>query len=391
MLETTSQMNNPIATPFSHPIYVMTKPVGASCNLRCSYCYYLEKKGLYPSVASQKMSDETLELFIQQYIESQTMQDVLFTWHGGEPLLRPLSFYKKVVRLQQRYARGRHIDNCLQTNGTLLTDEWCEFLHNQGWLVGISIDGTEELHNENRLSVQGKPTYWQVMRGIRLLEKHRVEWNAMAVVNEQNVKRPLEFYRFFKSIRCHYIQFTPLVEQDRRISAADWGNFLCTLFDEWVKEDVGEYFVQLFDATLANWCGVAPGVCSMAETCGHAGVMEYNGDLYSCDHFVYPQNKLGNIHQQTITEMMYSPRQLQFGSMKRDALPQQCLRCEYLFACHGECPKNRIALSKDGEKGLNHLCEGYHRFFSHVAPYMDFMKSELQAGRAPANVMQQEF
>lgn len=391
MLETTSQMNNPIATPFSHPIYVMTKPVGASCNLRCSYCYYLEKKGLYPSVASQKMSDETLELFIQQYIESQTMQDVLFTWHGGEPLLRPLSFYKKVVRLQQRYARGRHIDNCLQTNGTLLTDEWCEFLHNQGWLVGISIDGTEELHNENRLSVQGKPTYWQVMRGIRLLEKHRVEWNAMAVVNEQNVKRPLEFYRFFKSIRCHYIQFTPLVEQDRRISAEDWGNFLCTLFDEWVKEDVGEYFVQLFDATLANWCGVAPGVCSMAETCGHAGVMEYNGDLYSCDHFVYPQNKLGNIHQQTITEMMYSPRQLQFGSMKRDALPQQCLRCEYLFACHGECPKNRIALSKDGEKGLNHLCEGYHRFFSHVAPYMDFMKSELQAGRAPANVMQQEF
>lgn len=391
MLETTSQMNNPIATPFSHPIYVMTKPVGASCNLRCSYCYYLEKKGLYPSVASQKMSDETLELFIQQYIESQTMQDVLFTWHGGEPLLRPLSFYKKVVRLQQRYARGRHIDNCLQTNGTLLTDEWCEFLHNQGWLVGISIDGTEELHNENRLSVQGKPTYWQVMRGIRLLEKHRVEWNAMAVVNEQNVKRPLEFYRFFKSIRCHYIQFTPLVEQDRRISAADWGNFLCTLFDEWVKEDVGEYFVQLFDATLANWCGVAPGVCSMAETCGHAGVMEYNGDLYSCDHFVYPQYKLGNIHQQTITEMMYSPRQLQFGSMKRDALPQQCLRCEYLFACHGECPKNRIALSKDGEKGLNHLCEGYHRFFSHVAPYMDFMKSELQAGRAPANVMQQEF
>lgn len=391
MLETTSQMNNPIATPFSHPIYVMTKPVGASCNLRCSYCYYLEKKGLYPSVASQKMSDETLELFIQQYIESQTMQDVLFTWHGGEPLLRPLSFYKKVVRLQQRYARGRHIDNCLQTNGTLLTDEWCEFLHNQGWLVGISIDGTEELHNENRLSVQGKPTYWQVMRGIRLLEKHRVEWNAMAVVNEQNVKRPLEFYRFFKSIRCHYIQFTPLVEQDRRISAADWGNFLCTLFDEWVKEDVGEYFVQLFDATLANWCGVAPGVCSMAETCGHAGVMEYNGDLYSCDHFVYPQYKLGNIHQQTITEMMYSPRQLQFGSMKRDALPQQCLRCEYLFACHGECPKNRIALSKDGEKGLNHLCEGYHRFFSHVAPYMDFMKSELQAGRAPANVMQQGF
>lgn len=383
-------MTGNIATPLSHPIYVMAKPVGATCNLRCSYCYYLEKKHLYPHAASQQMSDETLELFIRQYIEAQIMQDVLFTWHGGEPLLRPLSYYKKVVKLQQRYAHGRHIDNCLQTNGTLLTDEWCEFLHDEGWLVGISIDGPERLHNANRLSAQSQPTFQQVMRGISLLEKHRVEWNAMAVVNEENVKQPLEFYQFFKSIHCHYIQFTPLVEQDRRISAQDWGIFLCILFDEWVKADVGEYFVQLFDATLAAWCGVPPGICSMGETCGHAGVMEYNGDVYSCDHFVYPQYKLGNIRRQTITEMMYSARQLQFGRMKRDALPRQCLRCEYLFACHGECPKNRLCLSRDGEPGLNHLCEGYRRYFAHVAPYMDFMKAEWLAGRAPANVMRQE-
>lgn len=381
-------MNHNIATPFSHPVYVMTKPIGASCNLRCSYCYYLEKKELYPNELSCKMSDKTLELFIQQYIEAQSMQDILFTWHGGEPLLRPLSFYKKVLKLQQRHAHGKHIDNCIQTNGTLLTDEWCSFLHDNGWLVGISIDGTEEMHNKNRLSRQGHPTFQEVMKGIRLLNKHQVEWNAMAVVNEDNVKHPLAFYRFFKSIDCHYIQFTPLVEQDVRIDPVEWGSFLCSIFDEWVKTDVGEYFVQLFDATLANWCGVAPGICSMAETCGHAGVLEYNGDLYSCDHFVYPQYKLGNIHQHTITEMMYSSEQLQFGKNKRDTLPRQCKRCEYLFACHGECPKNRLSVSVDGEQGLNYLCQGYHHFFNHVAPYMDFMKHELQEGRAPANVMQ---
>lgn len=381
-------MNHNIATPFSHPVYVMTKPIGASCNLRCSYCYYLEKKELYPNELSCKMSDKTLELFIQQYIEAQSMQDILFTWHGGEPLLRPLSFYKKVLKLQQRHAHGKHIDNCIQTNGTLLTDEWCSFLHDNDWLVGISIDGTEEMHNKNRLSRQGHPTFQEVMKGIRLLNKHQVEWNAMAVVNEDNVKHPLAFYRFFKSIDCHYIQFTPLVEQDVRIDPVEWGSFLCSIFDEWVKTDVGEYFVQLFDATLANWCGVAPGICSMAETCGHAGVLEYNGDLYSCDHFVYPQYKLGNIHQHTITEMMYSSEQLQFGKNKRDTLPRQCKRCEYLFACHGECPKNRLSVSVDGEQGLNYLCQGYHHFFNHVAPYMDFMKHELQEGRAPANVMQ---
>lgn len=381
-------MNHSIATPFSHPVYVMTKPIGASCNLRCSYCYYLEKKELYPNELSCKMSDKTLELFIQQYIEAQSMQDILFTWHGGEPLLRPLSFYKKVLKLQQRHAHGKHIDNCIQTNGTLLTDEWCSFLHDNDWLVGISIDGTEEMHNKNRLSRQGHPTFQEVMKGIRLLNKHQVEWNAMAVVNEDNVKHPLAFYRFFKSIDCHYIQFTPLVEQDVRIDPVEWGSFLCSIFDEWVKTDVGEYFVQLFDATLANWCGVAPGICSMAETCGHAGVLEYNGDLYSCDHFVYPQYKLGNIHQHTITEMMYSSEQLQFGKNKRDTLPRQCKRCEYLFACHGECPKNRLSVSVDGEQGLNYLCQGYHHFFNHVAPYMDFMKHELQEGRAPANVMQ---
>ena len=248
------------------------------------------------------------------------------------------------------------------------------------------------------------------MRGINLLNKHGVEWNAMAVVNDFNGDYPLDFYHFFKDINCKYIQFTPIVERIRQhedgrilaspdeesidgvtdfsVSPEQWGNFLCTIFDEWVRNDVGEYYIQLFDATLANWAGVTPGICSMAETCGHAGVMEFNGDVYSCDHFVFPEYKLGNIYTQSLIEMMNSPRQIAFGQNKRNALPQQCKECDFLFACHGECPKNRFAKTATGEPGLNYLCAGYHRFFKHVAPSMDFMKHELDNQRPPANVMQ---
>lgn len=323
--------------------------------------------------------------------------------------MRPLSFYKKAVALQQRYARGRRIENSIQTNGTLLNDEWCRFFRDNQFLVGLSIDGPQEFHDEYRRSRTGKPSFVQVLRGIQLLNKHGVEWNAMAVVNDFNGDYPLEFYRFFKNLDCRYIQFTPVVERlfrhpDGRILASpadgaeavtadfsvgpeQWGHFLCTLFDEWVRNDVGTYFIQLFDATLANWMGVTPGVCSMAETCGHAGVMEFNGDVYSCDHFVFPEYKLGNIHTQSLVEMMYGERQQAFGRAKKTALPRQCQTCDYLFACHGECPKNRFAQTSDGEPGLNYLCAGYHRFFRHVAPYMDFMKNELQQQRPPANVM----
>ena len=396
--------------PFARPLYIMTKPVGAICNLACDYCYYLEKSKLYQESPKHIMSDELLEKFIKEYIESQTMPQVLFTWHGGETLMRPLSFYQKVMELQRKYARGRTIDNCIQTNGTLLNDEWCRFFHDNNWLVGVSIDGPQEFHDEYRKNKQGKPSFMKVMQGINLLNKHRVEWNALAVFNDFNADYPLDFYHFFKEIGCRYIQFTPIVERifrhddgrhlaaveegdneklaDFSVTPEQWGNFLCTIFDEWVKNDVGEYFIQLFDATLANWVGEQPGVCSLAKTCGHAGVMEFNGDVYSCDHFVFPQYKLGNIYSKTLVEMMYSDKQQQFGRNKFDSLPSQCKECQYLFACNGECPKNRFCKTASGEPGLNYLCKGYYQYFDHVAPYMDFMKKELLAERAPANIME---
>lgn len=292
----------------------------------------------------------------------------------------------------------------------MLTDEWCEFFKENNWLVGVSIDGPQEFHDEYRKNKQGRPSFHKVMQGINLLKKHGVEWNGMAVVNDYNADYPEEFYHFFKEIGCHYIQFAPIVERimphgdgrhlasladsgeiplaDFSVTPEQWGNFLCRLFDEWVKEDVGTYYIQLFDSTLANWVGQQPGVCSMARTCGHAGVMEFNGDVYACDHFVFPEYKLGNIYQQTLVEMMYSERQQRFGQNKFDSLPRQCKECEWLFACNGDCPKNRFARTADGEPGLNYLCAGYRKFFSHVAPYMDYMKKELLAERAPANVMQ---
>lgn len=398
-----------IVSPFSRPLYVMTKPAGASCNLACEYCYYLEKLQLYRHDTRHVMSDEMLERFVKQYIESQTMQQVLFCWHGGETLMRPLSFYEKVVRLQRQYAQGRQIDNVIQTNGTMIDDRWAQFFHDQGWLVGVSIDGPEEFHDEYRRNKAGRPSWRQVMRGINCLNKHQVEWNAMAVVNDFNADYPLDFYQFFKDIGCHYLQFTPIVERisphadgrhlasiaddvqaelaDFSVTPDQWGHFLCTVFDQWVRNDVGSTFVQLFDTTLANWMGMEGSLCTMARECGHAGVMEYNGDVYSCDHFVFPEYKLGNIRDNTLTEMMYSEHQRAFGQNKYRSLPQQCKSCHYLFACHGECPKNRFSETAQGEPGLNYLCQGYYRFFEHVAPYMDFMKRELTAHRPPSNVM----
>ena len=389
-----------ILQPFSRPFYVMAKPTGSRCNLSCSYCYYLEKKKMYDETADFCMSDDLLDLFTRQYIEAQAMPEVLFTWHGGEPLLRPLSFYEKALEMQRRYAGGRRTDNCIQTNGTLLNDEWCRFFRDNGFLVGISIDGPRRFHEPMRGA-----SFDRVLRGIDLLEKHGVEWNAMAVVNDYNADHPLEFYRFFKEIGCRYLQFTPIVERvkpdghlatpldscgtltEMSVTPEQWGNFLCALFDEWIKEDVGQVFVQIFDSTLANWAGVSPGLCTLDTNCGHAAVMEHNGDVYSCDHFVFPRYRLGNIHSDTVISMMGSERQLKFGAAKSATLPRQCRECRWQFACHGECPKNRFATTADGEPGLNYLCEGYRKFFAHVAPYMDFMKKELEAKRAPANVM----
>ena len=394
--------------PFSTPLYVMAKPAGSLCNLACKYCYYLEKSKLYAQGESRVMSDATLEKFIGQYIEAQSTPQVLCTWHGGESLMRPIAFYERVLELQSKYARGRQIDNCIQTNGTLLNDEWCRFFKANGFLVGISIDGPQEFHDPYRRAHNGQPSWQEVMRGIDLLKRHGVEWNALAVVNNLNVEHPVEFYRFFRDIGCQFLQFTPVVE--RTVQRADgltlapgmseggevttfsvrpeqWGRFLCGVYDEWVRRDVGRIYVQIFDATLANWVGAPAGICSLSGSCGHAAVIEANGDLYACDHFVYPEWRLGNIGQKTITEMMLSERQREFGRMKRESLPRQCRECEFLPACYGECPRNRFVRDRYGEPGLNYLCAGYHHFFEHVAADMDFMANELAAHRPPANIM----
>lgn len=402
-------MNDNIANSFAKPLYVMLKPAGAHCNLACKYCYYLEKNKLYPTAQRHLMSNEMLEQFTREYIEAQTMNQVLFTWHGGEPLLRSINFYRKALSLQQKYAGGRRIDNVIQTNGTLLTDEWCEFFAQNHWLVGISIDGQQPDHDHYRLTAAGKPSWKKVMQGIKLLKKHGVEWNAMAVVNAYNVNHPMEFYRFFKENGCQFLQFTPIVERLTRhedgrtlasladkneiplseasVTPEQWGYFLCAIFDEWVRKDVGKIFVEIFDCTLANWMGISPGICAYSKECGHAGVMEHNGDVYSCDHFVFPEYKLGNIRDHSLIDMLYGEQQQEFSRLKHSSLPRQCKECDMEFACHGECPKNRFMKDKYGDSGLNYLCPGYYHYYQHVAPYMDYMKQELMAQRPPSNIM----
>ncbi len=387
-------------TPFARPLYVMAKPVGAHCNLACDYCYYLEKQKLYPDSARHLMSEPLTEVFIREYIQSQFTPEVNFTWHGGEPMMRPLPYYKKVVAWQRQYGAGRAIMNCIQTNGTLLTPEWCHFLHDEGWLVGVSIDGPQDMHDAYRMKRNGAPTWQKVMQGIELLDRYDVQWNAMAVVNDITASRPLDFYRFFRDeLECPYLQFTPVVERIRKhtdgrhlahvmdgegygvapfsVTPGPWGEFLCTVFDEWYANDVGEMFVQTFEATLANWAGVTPGVCSLSDWCGHAAVMEHNGDIYCCDHFVFPEYYLGNIRNRSILDMMDSDKQKTFAGMKTKGLPAQCRQCQWQFACHGECPRNRFVHTSDGEPGLNYLCEGYRRYFEHVAPAMEQLKARF--------------
>ncbi len=390
---------------------VMAKPVGSVCNLNCTYCYYLEKENLYAGSGSRRMTDEVLESYIRQLIESQEVPLVTFTWQGGEPTLLGLEFFEKAVSLQQKYRGSKKIDNAFQTNGTRLTEDWCRFFKKHNFLVGISIDGPEPLHDKYRKTKTGQPTHREVMNGIRLLKRHHVEFNTLSVINGANVLHPTEVYRFLKKTGSGFIQFIPIVERkatgkpddgltlvppeyagdasltDWSIRARQFGKFMITIFDEWVRNDVGKVFVQLFDVTLANWVGAPPGLCVFAETCGEASVMEHNGDLYSCDHFVYPAHFLGNIMETPMGEMMASGRQIQFGKDKRDTLPRQCFACEVRFACHGGCPKSRIAVTADGHPGLNWLCEGYKAFFEHVKPYMDFMANELAHERPPANVM----
>jgi len=392
-------------------VHVMTKPIGPICNLDCKYCFYLEKENLYPSEADWRMSDETLESYIRQYIALQQVPEVTFAWQGGEPTILGVKFFERVVELQQKYADGKRISNAFQTNGVLLDDRWGEFLAANSFLVGLSIDGPRELHDANRVDKGGRSTFDRVTRGIGVLKKHGVEFNTLTCVSRVNSYHPLEVYRFLKEAGSGFIQFIPIIERltdqpeddglrlispdsDARARVTPWsvepdqyGKFLCGVFDEWVRKDVGRYFVQIFDVALEAWLGMNPSLCVFSETCGTAMALEHNGDLYSCDHYVYPENRLGNIIEQPLKSLVGKPQQRKFGLDKRDALPTYCKQCPVRFACNGECPKHRFLRTPDGEPGLNYLCAGYKRFFTHIDPYMRFMASELRADRAPANVM----
>jgi len=389
---------------------VMLKPAGPACNLNCTYCYYLEKKKLFSGTGHLRMTEEVLENFTKQFIEAHEVPVVTFTWQGGEPVLMGLDYYRKALELQKKYSGGKKIENSFQTNGTLLNDDWCKFFADNKILVGISIDGEEHNHNHYRKTVSGGPTFRKVIKGIELLQKHKAEFNTLSTVNDYNVHFASETYRFLKKIGSRFIQFLPVVERiqpqtdasglelvapvhgkasvtEWSVGPADFGSFLITIFDDWVRNDVARFYVQIFDATLANYIGENPGICVFAQTCGDALVMEHNGDLYSCDHFVYPEYYLGNINQTPLNELARLQRQFDFGIDKRNSLPRQCLRCEVLWACHGECPKHRFAFTTDNKPGLNYLCEGYMKFFKHVEPYMEYMARELNSKRPPANVM----
>jgi uncharacterized protein len=393
--------------------HVMTKPAGPLCNLDCSYCFYVEKQDLFPKRQSHRMSDEVLERYIRGYIESQRSQEVQFAWQGGEPTLLGVKFFEQVIALQNRYAHGRTISNALQTNGTLLDDEWGEFLHRHQFLVGVSIDGPRHLHDAYRVDKQGRPTFDQVIRGIEILRKHRVDFNTLTVVNRENARRPLEVYRFLKGIGSGFIQFIPVVERENpladflatppdpgqeTLSAArvtrwsvrpvDYGQFLAAIFREWVRRDVGTVFVQTFDVTLGAWAGAPPGLCVFAPKCGDAVALEANGDVYSCDHYVYPEYRLGNITESTFPELLGSARQRKFGSDKTDALPDCCRTCRYLFACNGGCPKHRFLQAPNGQPGLNYLCAGYKAFFKASEPQMKQMAALLHAGQPAARIME---
>ncbi|MGB0604578.1 MAG: anaerobic sulfatase-maturation protein [Candidatus Latescibacterota bacterium] len=393
--------------------HVMAKPSGSVCNIDCKYCFYLEKEKLYPDARkSWRMSDETLEQYVKQYIEAQDVPVVNFAWQGGEPTLMGLDFFRRAVELQQHYANGKAITNAFQTNGILLDDEWGSFLHKEKFLVGLSIDGPREFHDRYRVDKGQKPTFDRVYAGLQTLKRHEVEFNTLTVLQNHNADHPLEIYEFLREEGSGFMQFIPIVERAAdepeddglelvdptfegkalvtrwSVGASQYGRFLCRIFDEWVRRDVGRVFIQMYDTALGAWMGQDPSLCIFARTCGKALIIEHNGDLYSCDHFVYPDYRLGNVHDMAIRDMVDSPLQQKFGNDKEDTLPQYCVECDYRFACNGGCPKQRFTRTPQGESGLNYLCKGYKMFFSHADPYMRFMANEVGQGRPAANVME---
>lgn len=388
----------------------MVKPIGSACNLDCNYCYYRDKADIYNG-SMPKMSDELLERYIKQYIEGASQQNITFCWHGGEPLMAGLSFFEKAMELQKKYAGDKTIENTIQTNGILVNDAWCRFFADNGFLVGLSLDGPEDIHDAFRRDCGGAPTFSRVMKAAELFVQKGVEFNLLATVNKRSEGRGAEVYKFLRSIN-HYMQFLPVVEyvklrEGRRplivspdeedaveapwsVSARGYGQFMCDVFDEWIKRDVGSYFVQLFDITLSNWYGVPPSLCAFCDVCGDGLVVEHNGDVYSCDHFVYPEYRLGNITEKELVDMYKSEEQQAFGRDKREALPMECKRCNYYFLCKGECPKHRFGYAKNGEPYMNVLCEGYKMFFRHSDSAMRYMKTMLDKGESPALVMDRD-
>lgn len=391
--------------------HIMTKPSGPLCNIDCKYCFYLEKSKLFPDEKHWRMPDDVLESYIRQYIEAQDTPEIQFAWQGGEPTVLGVAYFEKVVELQAKYANGKTIANAFQTNGTLLNDAWGEFLHGHNFLVGLSIDGPQAIHDAYRVDKQGKPTFHKVMRGMEFLKKHRVEFNTLTCVNRKNATQALEVYRFLRKEGSGHMQFIPIVERraqgcgnddlelvlpgapgDPRVTPwsvrpDEFGQFLCAIFDEWVRHDVGKVFVQTFEVSLMAWMGLEPNLCIFQKECGLGLALEHNGDLYSCDHFVYPEHQLGNIMEKTIAEMVSSPQQQQFGKDKLETLPQYCLDCDVRFICNGDCPKHRFTTTPDGEEGLSYLCAGYKQFFHHIDPFMKVMASELRARRPATAVM----
>lgn len=378
------------------PFHVMTKPSGAICNLDCTYCFYLEKEQLYPHVRKFEMSDETLEAYVRQYLQ-QPSPVVDFAWQGGEPTLMGVDFFRKAVALQQQYCpEGKQVRNMLQTNGTLLNDAWCAFLKEHDFLIGLSIDGPREVHDRYRVDKGGKATFDKVLRGLHCLQKHEVEYNLLCCVHQGNVHDAHAIYDFFQSLGASYWQFIPIVERmhgthgvtPHSVTAEQYGDFLVTLFNRWVRNDVGRISIQIIDVALRVHVGLNPGLCIFEETCGSAMALEHNGDLYSCDHFVDPAYLLGNIHDDLLEELVVLPQQQAFGTDKRETLPQYCRDCSVRALCNGGCPKNRFIKTPDGEAGLNFLCAGYKHFFTFVAPYMQAMAAEYRRGRNPAGIMQ---
>ena len=377
----------------------MAKPTGAICNLECSYCFYLDKESLYPG-DHFRMGDVVLENYIRQVIEAQTASVVTIAWQGGEPTLMGLRFFERAVEIARRYVRpGQRLQHTMQTNATLLTEDWARFLAGHEFLVGVSIDGPPALHDAYRVDKRGRPTYARAARGLELLRSHGVEYNILCTVHAANADAPREVYRFLRDdCGASFIQFIPIVEHvptddepwavsERSVTAGGWGSFLTGVFDEWVVRDVGKVFVQSFDAALASFAGAPPGICVFAETCGDAVALEHNGDVYSCDHFVDAEHLLGNICATHLVELVGSSKQRSFGMAKRDTLPSYCLGCDVLFACFGECPKNRFITTPDGEPGLNYLCAGYKDFFHHVSGSMRLMVDLLRRQRPPAEIM----